>query len=53
MVIPTFADGFTQLLGFRESNNILRFTTGLIGGLGLGILIKSIKWMIIMGLHPL
>lgn len=48
MVIPTFTDGFTQLLGLRESNNTLRFTTGLIGGLGLGILVKSLKWMIIM-----
>ncbi|MBP2046531.1 putative membrane protein [Methanobacterium aggregans] len=53
MIIPTFTDGFTQLLGFRESNNILRFTTGLIGGLGLGILVKALKWGIIMGLRPL
>lgn len=52
MVIPTFIDGFTQLLGLRESNNTLRLTTGLIGGLGLGILVKSLKWMIIMGLGP-
>lgn len=53
MVIPTFIDGFTQLLGFRESTNTLRFTTGLIAGLGLGILVKSVKWMIITGLSPL
>ncbi|SCG85526.1 DUF2085 domain-containing protein [Methanobacterium congolense] len=53
MVLPTFTDGFTQLLGLRESNNTLRFTTGLLGGLGLGILVKALKWMIIMGLHPL
>lgn len=47
MVIPTFFDGLTQFLGFRKSNNILRVTTGLIGGLGLGILIKAIKWFLI------
>ena len=25
MIIPTFIDGITQLFGFRESNNTLRF----------------------------
>ena len=49
MIIPTFLDGFTQLLGSRESNNILRLLTGLIGGVGLAILIKGIKWKIMMG----
>jgi len=48
MLIPTFIDGFTQLFNFRESNNILRLFTGLIGGLGLAILIKATKWVIIM-----
>jgi uncharacterized membrane protein len=49
MMIPTFLDGFTQLLGSRESNNSLRLLTGLAGGVGLAILVKAIKWMIIMG----
>ena len=49
MIIPTFLDGFTQLLGSRESNNMLRLLTGLIGGVGLAILIKAIKWKIMMG----
>lgn len=44
-LIP-FVDGFTQLLGSRESNNTLRFITGLIGGLSLGILIKACKYFI-------
>ena len=48
MLIPTIIDGFTQLLGSRESNNVLRFITGLIGGVGLAILIKSIKMIILM-----
>jgi uncharacterized membrane protein len=49
MITPAFLDGFTQLLGSRESNNVLRLITGLSGGVGLGIIIKAIKWMIIMG----
>ncbi len=51
MIIPTFLDGFTQLIGSRESSNILRLFTGLIGGVGLGILIKAIKWIILTGVH--
>jgi len=47
MIVPTFSDGLTQFFGFRESNNALRFSTGLIAGIGLGILIKSIKWILI------
>jgi uncharacterized membrane protein len=47
MIIPTFIDGTTQLIGFRESNNLLRFSTGLIGGIGLAILVKAIKMLII------
>jgi uncharacterized membrane protein len=37
IMFPTFIDGYTQLIGLRESNNILRFFTGLIGGLGMVI----------------
>ena len=47
MILPTFSDGLTQFFGFRESNNILRFLTGLIAGIGLGIIIKSAKWFLI------
>lgn len=46
MLVPAFLDGFTQLIDLRESNNILRFLTGLLGGLGLAILVKALKWMI-------
>ena len=35
LLIPCAIDGFTQLLEFRESNNILRLITGLLGGVGL------------------
>jgi len=47
MLIPAFMDGSTQLFGFRKSNNLLRFCTGLIGGIGLAILVKTIKMLII------
>ena len=47
IIIPTFSDGLTQFFGFRESSNALRFSTGLIAGIGLGILVKSIKWILI------
>lgn len=50
MLIPAFIDGFTQLLNYRISNNSLRLFTGIIGGLGLGILIKALKWAMIMQL---
>jgi uncharacterized membrane protein len=49
MMIPTFYDGLTQLNGSRESNNILRLLTGLMGGVGLAIMVKAVKWLIIMG----
>jgi uncharacterized membrane protein len=49
MLIPAFLDGFTQILNYRVSNNPLRFVTGIMGGLGLAILLKAIKWFIIMG----
>ena len=43
MVVPTFLDGFTQFLGLRESDNKLRLITGFLGGIGLSILVVSIK----------
>ncbi len=41
--------GLLSFIGSRESSNMLRLLTGLIGGVGLAILFKAIKWMIIMG----
>lgn len=48
LLIPAVVDGTSQLKGLRESNNYLRFFTGLIGGLGLGIIIKAIKYYILI-----
>lgn len=47
MILPTFSDGFTQLICLRESYNLLRFSTGLMAGIGLAILIKALKYFII------
>jgi len=48
LLIPAGVDGTTQLLELRTSNNILRFITGLIGGLGLIIIVKALKIMFIV-----
>lgn len=47
IMFPILIDGLTQFLGYRESNNILRFSTGLIASIGLGILVKGMKWFLI------
>lgn len=47
MIIPMALDGITQLLNLRISNNTLRFFTGLIGGIGLGILFKTLKFVLL------
>ena len=49
MLIPAVMDGSTQLFSFRESNNLIRLITGLIGGIGLAILIKALKYFILSG----
>ena len=48
LLIPTMIDGITQLGNIQESNNARRFITGLLGGLGLGIFFKAIKWFIFL-----
>jgi uncharacterized membrane protein len=45
LMIPAAIDGFSQLFKMRESNNTLRFLTGLLGGIGLIIFLKIvIEW---------
>lgn len=43
MILPTLIDGLSQFFGLRKSNNPLRFSTGLIGGVGLVIIIGCLK----------
>lgn len=47
ITLPTILDGLTQFIASRESNNFLRFSTGLSGGIGFAILIKAFKWVIL------
>ena len=47
LCVPAFVDGTTQLFEFRESNNYLRFFTGILGGIGLMIIVKFIKLIIL------
>jgi len=47
LCLPAIIDGVTQALSSRESNNTLRFITGLLGGIGLMIIIKFLKLIII------
>jgi uncharacterized membrane protein len=47
MVVPTFLDGLTQLLLPRESFNLLRFSTGIMAGIGMGVLVKAFKYILI------
>lgn len=50
LLIPSAIDGLSQFGGNRESNNVLRLITGLMGGLGLGIIIKALKYFIYLQL---
>jgi len=47
LCMPFIVDGFTQYLGFRQSTNLLRLITGLLGGIGLiFVLAFIIKWLV-------
>ena len=50
LLIPTAIDGITQFYNIQESNNARRFITGFLGGFGLGIFLKAIKWFIFLAL---
>ncbi len=39
LMIPAVVDGTTQLLRWRESNNFLRVVTGLLCGIGFGLIL--------------
>lgn len=47
LLVPNGIDGTSQLLELRTSNNMLRLTTGLSGGIGLMIILKTLKFMFI------
>lgn len=45
--IPMIIDGFTQKWNWRQSNNFLRFWTGLLFGIGQAIFISIVVWLIV------
>lgn len=47
LLIPSFIDAMTQFFELIESNNYLRLVTGILGGLGLVILFKTLKFYLI------
>ena len=47
MLLPTLLDGFLQYCGIRMSTNLIRFITGVIGGIGLAIMIKTFTYYVI------
>lgn len=49
LAVPAIVDGGTQFIGLRESNNILRFITGLLLGFGIVIFFKYIKYSLFLG----
>ena len=51
MIFPIVIDGFTQFFNLRESNNLLRFITGLLGGFGLFIVLAMISNFLIYILY--
>lgn len=48
LIFPALLDGSTQYFEIRESNNILRLLTGLLGGIGLMIIAKTIKLLFLL-----
>ena len=42
LLAPMAADGLTQYFGTRESNNSLRFVTGILAGIAVGLLFGRI-----------
>ena len=48
--LPALIDGYTQLKGWRISNNYLRFTTGMLAGVGAGALLFPAYFKLLSGL---
>jgi uncharacterized membrane protein len=45
--LPMVVDGYTQLKGWRTSNNILRMITGLISGFGLSVgIVEAVRFLV-------
>ena len=47
LVAPVLVDGFTQLARRRESTNLLRLATGVIGGLGIALCAQILRFFLL------
>lgn len=50
LIFPTVLDGFTQYIGLRSSNNLIRFVTGFLAGIGAGFFLFPFYFWFISGL---
>jgi len=50
MNLPALVDGYTQLKGWRLSNNYLRLITGLLAGVGAGAFLFPVYFKLVAGL---
>ena len=50
LILPVLIDGLSQYIGWRMSNNYLRFSTGLIAGTGAGMFFFPIYFRLVDGL---
>jgi len=47
MIIPMLIDGISQLFGKRDSNNTIRFFTGLLAGTGIVVIGNLLRFLLI------
>jgi uncharacterized membrane protein len=47
-VIPLLIDGITQIIGLRQSNNLLRLATGFLFGLGIGSIMYPLYFRLVI-----
>jgi len=46
LIVPMGIDGTTQLIGSRESNNTLRLVTGFLGGIGIMLVLRTLRTLL-------
>ena len=49
-MLPAIVDGITQYMGLRMSNNLIRFGSGLLFGIGIGMVLYTLYFLIISAL---
>jgi len=47
LILPVALDGVTQLYGLRNSNNYLRFLSGILAGLAVSLGARLVRWILL------